>query len=110
MELGEALEKAKVEFKRWHFEQIKNYVRVLDVTYQQIAPGEETKDDATIKGEIKPNREQGKSTEEVKRGKEIPANADIMDISNEDETTPLPQLYPQSTIKEEPGNTNINTN
>jgi hypothetical protein len=32
--------------------------------------------------------EQGKSTEEVKRGKEILVNVDIMDINNEDDTTP----------------------
>ncbi len=71
LELGKALEKAEVEFKRWHFEQIKGYVSALGVTYQQIAPSEETKDNATTKGETKPNKEQGKSTEEVKRGKEI---------------------------------------
>jgi len=34
VELGEALEMAKVEFKRWHFKQVKNYVSVLDVAYQ----------------------------------------------------------------------------
>lgn len=34
VELGEALKKAEVEFKRWHFEQIKNYINVLDVAYQ----------------------------------------------------------------------------
>jgi hypothetical protein len=34
VELGEVLEKAKVEFGRWHFEQIKNYINVLDVAYQ----------------------------------------------------------------------------
>jgi hypothetical protein len=33
MEIGEVLEKVEVEFKRWHFEQVKNYVNVLDVTY-----------------------------------------------------------------------------
>ncbi len=53
VELGEALEKAKVEFKRWHFKQVKNYVSVLDVAYQWIAPNEKTKDDATIEGEVK---------------------------------------------------------
>jgi hypothetical protein len=89
MELREALKKVEVEFKRWRFEKIKGYVSVLDVTYQQIAPSEETKDDATIEGETKPNREQGKSTEEVKRGKEIPTDVDVVDISNEDDTTPL---------------------
>jgi hypothetical protein len=47
VELGEALEKAKGEFKMWHFEQIKNYVSALDVAYQQITLGDETKDDAT---------------------------------------------------------------
>jgi hypothetical protein len=33
VELGEALEKVEVEFKRWHFEQIKNYISALDVAY-----------------------------------------------------------------------------
>jgi hypothetical protein len=33
-----------------------------------------------------------------------------MDISNEDETTPLSQLYSQNTIKEERSNTKIGTN
>jgi hypothetical protein len=33
-----------------------------------------------------------------------------MDIFNEDETTPLSQLYSQNTIKEKPGNTKIGTN
>ncbi len=62
MELGEDLKKAKVEFKRWHVEQIKGYVSALDVAYQRITLGDETKDDATTKGETKPNKEQGKST------------------------------------------------
>jgi hypothetical protein len=31
----------------------------VDVTYEQIALGDETKDDVTIKGEIRPNKEQG---------------------------------------------------
>jgi len=109
LELGEVLEKAEVEFKRWHFEKIRGYVSALDVTYQQIILGEETKDDVTTKGKTKPNKEQGKSTKEVKRGKEIPADADIMDIFNEDDITPLSQFYFQNTIKEEHGNTNINT-
>jgi hypothetical protein len=34
VELGEILEKAEVELRRWHFEQIKNYINVLDVAYQ----------------------------------------------------------------------------
>jgi hypothetical protein len=34
IELGEPLERVEVEFKRWHFEQVKNYVSVLDVAYQ----------------------------------------------------------------------------
>lgn len=33
LELGEALEKAEAEFRRWHFEQIKNYINALDVAY-----------------------------------------------------------------------------
>jgi hypothetical protein len=32
---------------------------------------------------------QSKSTKEIRRGTKIPVNADIMDISDEDETTPL---------------------
>ncbi len=34
IELGEVLEKVEAEFRRWHFEQVKNYVSVLDVAYQ----------------------------------------------------------------------------
>jgi hypothetical protein len=33
-----------------------------------------------------------------------------MDISNEDETTPLSKLYSHNTIKEEPSNTKTATN
>jgi hypothetical protein len=110
VELGEVLEKAEVEFERWHIEQIKNYVNVLDVAYQRIASGDKTEDDATTKGEIRSNKEQSKLTEEVRMGKEILVNVDIMDIFDEDETTSLSQLYPQSTIKEKPSNTNIDTN
>jgi hypothetical protein len=40
VELGEALEKVEVEFKRWNFKQVKNYISALDVTYQQISPYE----------------------------------------------------------------------
>jgi len=93
VELGEALEKVEAEFKRWHFEQIKGYVNVLDVAYQQIAPSDKTEDDATTEGEIRPNKEQGKSIEEVRKGKKILANANIVDISNDDETTPLSQFH-----------------
>jgi hypothetical protein len=59
--------KAIVEFRRWHFEQVKNYLSVLDVAYQRIAPGDEN--DVTTKGEIRQIKEQGKSIEEVKKGK-----------------------------------------
>ncbi len=48
--------------------------------------------------------------EEIRRGKKIPIDVDIMDIFDEDATTSLSQLYPQSTIKEEPSNTKIGTN
>jgi len=37
LEFGEALEKAKGKLKRWHFEQIKNYVNVFNVAYQQTS-------------------------------------------------------------------------
>jgi hypothetical protein len=33
VELGDALKKAEAEFKRWHYEQIKNYINALDVAY-----------------------------------------------------------------------------
>jgi hypothetical protein len=33
IELGEPMEKVEVEFRRWHFEQIKNYVNALDLAY-----------------------------------------------------------------------------
>jgi hypothetical protein len=104
VELREALEKVEVEFKRWHFKQVKNYVSVLDVAYQQIAPNEEIEDDIAIEGEAKQVKKEGKSDKVVQKGKKVPTNVDIVDISNEDETTPLSQLYFQSAIKEEPGN------
>ncbi len=66
VELREALEKVEVEFRRWHFEQIKGYVSALVVAYQWITLSDETEDDATLEGETRPNREQGKSTKEVK--------------------------------------------
>jgi hypothetical protein len=34
IELREALEKAEAKFKRWHFEQVKNYVNASNVAYQ----------------------------------------------------------------------------
>lgn len=33
VELGDALKKAEAKFKRWHYEQIKNYINALDVAY-----------------------------------------------------------------------------
>jgi hypothetical protein len=96
IELREALEKSETEFRRWHFEQIKNYVSVLDVAYQRITLDEETKDDATIAGEVRQVEEDGKSIEAIEKGKQIPtnvANVDIVDIFDEDEATPLSQLY-----------------
>ncbi len=69
VELGEALEKVEAELKRWHFEQVKNYVNVLDVAYQQKTLNEETEDDATIKGEARQVKEEGKSTKAVEKGK-----------------------------------------
>jgi len=89
VELGDVLEKAKVEFKRWHFKQLKNYVSVLDVAYQQITPNEKTKDDATIEGEVKQVEKEGKSIEAIEKGRQILVNAYIVDIFDEDETTPL---------------------
>jgi hypothetical protein len=41
------LEKAEGEFRRWHFEQVKNYINALDVAYQWITLDEEAEDDAT---------------------------------------------------------------
>jgi hypothetical protein len=35
----------EAEFRRWHFEQVKNYVNALDVAYQQITLDEEIEDD-----------------------------------------------------------------
>jgi hypothetical protein len=34
VELGEALKKVEVEFKRWHFKQVTNSFSALDVAYQ----------------------------------------------------------------------------
>jgi hypothetical protein len=83
----------EAEFRRWHFEQVKNYFNVLDVAYQWIALDEETEDDVIIKGKAKQVEEEGKSNEVIKRGKHIPAYENIVDIYNEDETTPLSQHY-----------------
>jgi hypothetical protein len=80
------------------------------VAYQWITPDEETKDDATIEGEAKWVEEEGKSTKVVEKGKQIPANENIVDISNEDEATPLSHLYSHSAIKEELGNAKIAVN
>jgi hypothetical protein len=59
-----------------------------------ITSSDETKNDAVTKGETRSNMEQGKLIEEIRRGKEIHVDVDIMDISNEDEITPMSQLYP----------------
>ncbi len=93
IELGEPLERVEVEFKRWHFEQVKNYVNVLDVAYQWVTPNEETENDVGIEGEDRQVEEEGKLTEIVKKGKMIIANAYIVDIFNENEITSLSQLY-----------------
>jgi len=63
------------------------------VAYQRITPDEETKDDATIEGEAKQVKEEGKSIEAIKKGKKILIDANIMNIFDEDETIPLSQLY-----------------
>jgi hypothetical protein len=63
------------------------------VAYQRITLDEKTKDDATIEGEARQVEEEGKSIEVVEKGKQILVNADIVDIFDEDETTPLSQLY-----------------
>jgi len=93
IELGEALEKAEVKFKRWHFEQVKNYVNVLDVAYQRITLDEETKDYTTIEGEVRQVKEEGKSIEAIENGKQIPTNVNIVDIFDEDEAIPFSRLY-----------------
>jgi hypothetical protein len=80
------------------------------VAYQRITPDEKTKDDATIEGEAKQVEEEGKSIEVVEKGKQIPTNVDIVDISNENETIPFSHLYFHSEIKEELGNEKIGIN
>jgi len=80
------------------------------VAYQQKTLNEETENDVTIKGEARQVKEEGKSTKAVEKGKQILTYANIVDISYEDETTPLSQLYFQSAIKEEHGNAKIGTN
>jgi hypothetical protein len=59
----------KVEFKRWHFEQVKNYINALDVAHQRITLGEEIEYDVTIEGEARQVKEEGKSIEAIKKGK-----------------------------------------
>jgi hypothetical protein len=36
MEMGELLEEDRVEFRGWHFEQIRKYTNALDATYEHI--------------------------------------------------------------------------
>jgi len=93
IELREALEKAEAKFRRWHFEQIKNYVSVLDVAYQRITLDEEIKDDATIEGEVRQVEEEGKSIATIEKGIQIPIDVNIADIFDENEAIPLSQLY-----------------
>lgn len=59
VELKEALEKDEAKFKRWHFEQVRNYVNALDVAYQRITWDEEIGNDATIEAQIRIIKEQG---------------------------------------------------
>jgi len=100
VELREGLKNVEVEFRRWHFAQVKNYVNALDVAYQWIVPNEEIEDDATIEGKVRQVEEEGKSTEIMEKVKQIFANVNIVDIFYEDETIPLSHLYSQSVIKE----------
>ncbi len=59
------------------------------MAYQRISPDEKTKDDVTIEGEAKQVEEECKSIKTIKKGEKIHGNVDIVDISNEYETTPL---------------------
>ncbi len=59
------------------------------MAHQWITLDGETGDDATIEGEVKQVEKEGKSAKIVKKGKKVLANVNIVDISNEDETTPL---------------------
>jgi hypothetical protein len=34
--MGELLEEAEAEFKKWHFKQIGKYISALDVAYEHI--------------------------------------------------------------------------
>jgi hypothetical protein len=47
------------------------------VAYQRITLDEETKDDTTIKGEVKQVKEEGESIETIEKGKQIPTNEPI---------------------------------
>ncbi len=71
LELMEDLEKVEAKFRKWHFEQVKNYVSALDVAYQWIIPYEETEDDATMEGKVKQVKEEGKSIEIFKKGEKF---------------------------------------
>ncbi len=89
VELGEALKKVEVEFKRWHFKQVTNSFSALDVAYQWITPNKEIEDDATIEGATKQVEKEDKLIEADEKGKYIHVDAIIVDIFDEDETTPL---------------------
>jgi hypothetical protein len=65
------------------------WISALDVAYQWIAPNKETKDDATIEGVVRQVKKEAKLIEVVEKGKHIPTYVDIVDIFDENETTPL---------------------
>ncbi len=80
MEMGELLEEAIIEFKRWHFEQIGKYTSALNAAYENIrqleGKYEEEKTNEVVSEEA--------TREEVKQ-------ASLLE-KDEDETTPIRKL------------------
>ncbi len=86
------MEEAEVEFKRWNFEQVKNYVSAFDMAHQQIMQlegGENNEDEATTKGEMKQIKEEDKSIKIINKDKYILAYMDVINKYDDDKITPL---------------------
>jgi hypothetical protein len=81
MEMGELLEEAKVEFRRWHFEQTWKYKNALNATYQNIRQ---------LEGKYK----EEKDTKEVVNDKATTKEVKQVSLleEDEDETTPIRKL------------------
>ncbi len=79
MEMGELLEEDRVEFKGWHFKQIRKYTNALDVAYECIWQLE-------LKNKEEEDIEEVASEETTQ---EEEANQISLSEEDEDETMPI---------------------